>query len=101
MSKPQSPSPPLPSSAAPSSKPKGRGGRPRGPEPQPPVTGFRVPLALLARLDALVVRRAAELAPLGGKTSRAGLVVAALVEYCDREEARHAASDGDAAAPRT
>lgn len=79
------PKPPPPSA-------KKRAGRPRNAVPPPPVTGFRVPLELLERLDVVVERRAAELERLGGSTSRNALVVAAIREFCEREEAAARAS---------
>lgn len=63
-----------------------RVGRPKGATPPPPVTGFRVPKELLDRLDAIAQRRERELAHLGANVSRNAIVVAALTEFCDREE---------------
>ncbi len=83
----------MPPAKTPPSSPKKRPvGRPRREEPRPSVTGFRVPAELLVRLDAIVARRAAELARLGGSPSRNALVVAALTEFCEREEAAARAS---------
>jgi hypothetical protein len=75
--------PPAQPLAAPVTK---RRGRPKGPIPRAPVSGFRIPLVTLARLDAIVELRAKELAPRGGSTSRSALVIAAVEEFCDREE---------------
>ena len=88
--------PPSRATAAPSPK---RIGRPRGAEPPPPVSGFRIPLATLARLDAIVELRAKELAPRGGTTSRSAVVIAALDEFCDREE--RLLAEAQTAKPRT
>lgn len=71
-----------------------RGGRPPGPEPRPPVTGVRIPLPLLARIDAIVAAREPELAARGGTTSRSALIIAALAEFCDREEGATRGRDG-------
>lgn len=62
-------------------------GRPRGKIPRAPVTGVRIPEALLARIDAIVERRAAELAARGGTTSRSAMIIAALEAFCSAEEA--------------
>lgn len=61
-------------------------GRPKGAEPMPPVTGTRIPLKLIARLDAITEARAVELAALGGTTTRSATIIRALEEYCDRYE---------------
>lgn len=52
----------------------------------PPV-GVRLPPDLRARLDAIVSRRNVELAAQGAETSRAALIVAAVREFCDRDDA--------------
>ena len=76
-----------PAKPPPSSTTKRPVGRPRREDPRPSVTGLRIPAELLERLDAILARRAAELARLGGSPSRNALIVAALAEFCDREEA--------------
>jgi hypothetical protein len=80
--------------AATPARPAKRMGRPRGPTPMAPVTGVRIPPAVIARLDAITARRAAELAARGGSTSRSAIIVAALVEFCDREERLLAQASG-------
>ncbi len=53
----------------------------------PPV-GVRIPPELLARLDAIVERRSRAIVAMGGAPSRNATIVAALMEFCDREEKR-------------
>lgn len=67
-------------------KTKHAGGRPKGATPPIGVTGFRIPPELLARLDADVAARNAELASIGATVNRTSVMVAALTEYCDRRE---------------
>lgn len=50
------------------------------------ATNVRLPSALVARLDAATERRAAKLVSLGGTTSRNATIVAALEDWCDRDE---------------
>ncbi len=67
--------------------------RPRAKPKSAPVapamtaTNVRLPSVLVARLDAATERRAAKLAALGGTTSRNATIVAALEDWCDRDEA--------------
>lgn len=75
---------------APTSAPRRGPGRPKGANPSTPVTGFRIPIELLARLDAITERRNAALAAQGATTSRNAVMVQVLSEFCDREEAAHA-----------
>lgn len=70
-----------------SGAPKNRGGRPKGVTDPIPTTGFRIPPAVLARVDALVAARNAELAAIGATVNRTSVIVAALADYCDRFEA--------------
>lgn len=65
---------------------KRKGGRPKNPD-MPPVTGFRIPVALLARLDAEAARRSAKLAHMGATVSRSSVLVALLEEGLARAEA--------------
>lgn len=51
-------------------------------------TGVRIPPDVLARLDVIVGQRNDALAAQGASTSRAALIVAAVREFCDREEKR-------------
>lgn len=53
-------------------------------------TGVRIPPDVLARLDVIVAERNDALAAQGASTSRAALIVAAVREFCDREEKRAA-----------
>lgn len=66
---------------------KKRGGRPKGVTDPIPTTGFRIPPAVLARVDAVVAARNAELAAIGATVNRTSVIVAALTDYCDRFEA--------------
>jgi len=50
------------------------------------ATNVRLPSALVARLDAATERRAARLVALGGTTSRNATIVAALEDWCERDE---------------
>lgn len=50
-------------------------------------TGVRIPPEVLTRLDGIVTQRNAALAAQGASTSRAALIVTAVREFCDREEA--------------
>lgn len=70
-------------------------GRPKGATAPVGITGFRIPPAVLARLDALVDQRNAELAAQGASVNRTSLLVAAIMEFCDRHE-REAATPRDA-----
>jgi hypothetical protein len=89
---PKKPQPPARTASTP--QPARRGpGRPKGANPSTPVTGFRIPLELLARLDAIAARRNAELASRGATTSRNAVMVNVLTEFCDREEAAEAARE--------
>lgn len=89
--------PKAPSKRATTTASKRPRGRPRVLPETPPVTGFRIPVETLTRLDAIVEHRTKELASLGASISRNALVAAALAEFCDREEARIAA--GSALSP--
>lgn len=60
-------------------------GRPKGDTPPPPVTGVRIPIELLAALDALAAKRTEALAPQGGSVSRNALIVAMLRDGVARE----------------
>ena len=66
---------------------KRRPGRPKGVNDPLPTTGFRIPPAVLERVDALVTARNAELASIGAKVNRTSVIIAALTDYCDRFEA--------------
>lgn len=61
--------------------------KPVPPAPAVTATNVRLPSVLVARLDAATERRAERLAPLGGTTSRNATIVAALEDWCDRDEA--------------
>lgn len=69
--------------------PKRRPGRPANPNTQklPPVTGLRIPAELLARVDAHVEARNAELAGEGLTTNRTAVVIRLLREALDAREA--------------
>ncbi len=67
--------------------PKRRPGRPKGENDPLPTTGFRIPTAVLERVDSLVKARNAELASIGAKVNRTSVIIAALTDYCDRFEA--------------
>ena len=64
---------------------KRKGGRPKNPD-MPPVTGFRIPVALLARLDAETARREALIAHMGATVSRSSVLVSLLEEALMRAE---------------
>lgn len=73
-----------PHAARPRAKPKSAPATPTAPAMV--ATNVRLPSALVARLDAATERRAAKLVALGGTTSRNATIVAALEDWCDREE---------------
>ena len=76
--------------ARPRTKPKPATSTPAAPTTT--ATNVRLPSSLIARLDAATERRAAKLAALGGTTSRNATIVAALEDWCDRDEAAAKAS---------
>jgi hypothetical protein len=89
---------------APSTKPRttpaAKGGRPRkvdGAVRDLPGITVRVEPELLARLDASVARRNAGLRAQGASTSRGAVMVIALREFCEREEAAAAEHTSGAA----
>lgn len=70
--------------------PKRRAGRPANPntQPLPPVTGLRLPVELLARVDAYVEARNATLASEGLTTNRTAAVIRLLREALDALDAK-------------